>query len=128
VHESLQEYGGALPPTVEIVTEHQQQSTACLAWDHFDGECAESLGGGGGGGSGSGEALAQVAAFGGDIGRLRTIFSYVEDHELARDDLDGAISLTFCLLLPVFCSLSLTARLIFGEKCFRLRRICVRAR
>ena len=88
VHESLQDSGDALPPTVEIITEHMQQSTACLAWDHFDRECAESIGDGGG--SGGGEALARVAAFGGDVGRLRTIFSYVEDRELTRDELDDS--------------------------------------
>lgn len=72
---------------VSIVSElHHEQSTACMAWDHFDNEAAESTGIG----SGSGEALAEVAGFGGDIGRLRLVFSYVEDHELRRDELDDS--------------------------------------
>ena len=53
-----------------------------MAWDHFDKEAAEAIGNSGG--SGTGEALAQLADFGGDLGRLKLVFEYVEDHEMRR--------------------------------------------
>ena len=56
-----------------------------MAWDHFDGEAIESIGGSTG--SGTGGALAQVAEFGGDLGRLRLTYDYVQDHELRSDAL-----------------------------------------
>ena len=59
-----------------------ERSTACMAWDHFDKEAQEAIGNSGG--SGTGEALAQLADFGGDLGRLKLVFEYVEDHEMRR--------------------------------------------
>ena len=53
-----------------------------MAWDHFDKEAQEAIGNSGG--SGTGEALAQLADFGGDLGRLKLVFEYVEDHEMRR--------------------------------------------
>ncbi len=84
----LQELSARWPECdlVNICSEpHHERSTCGMAWDHFDSEAAGSVGSSGG--SSAGEALAQLAEFGGDLGRLKSIFEYVEDQELRRGSL-----------------------------------------
>jgi hypothetical protein len=84
----LQELSARWPECdlVNICSEpHHERSTCGMAWDHFDSEAAGSFGSSGG--SSTGDALAQLAGFGGDLGRLKSIFEYVEDQELRRGSL-----------------------------------------